>query len=263
MLPEAYNVDGNAIHPDTVTLMTYNVQMWNGINSQAAMQNAIIAKYKPDLIGMQELANVTTLPTIGQNMLSDYQVKQLSNHKNKIMLVTKDKPLSNLVIADFEHQDPEDATRYNETRAYMKADITINGKTVTLINTHLCYLTPSVMYQQMAEVFALAEQCERVILFGDFNTPAITEQSDGYINMYKQYVDAGYNLANNSPAAGFHNTFTNATSATSLADLTSAPDTIIVSGNIEIVDVVFDTTKFSYLNGSTIDHIPVVARVRL
>jgi hypothetical protein len=36
-----------------------------------------------------------------------------------------------------------------------------------------------------------------------------------------------------------------------------------VSNNIDITDVVFDTTKLSYLNGNAIDHIPVVATLRL
>lgn len=263
----AYDVNGEQIFPDEILLkvMTYNVQYFRNINAQTALQNEIIEKYTPDIIGMQELGTytVSNFPAVGQTMLADYPIKQLSNHKNKIMIAAKGYSLSNLVIADFQNQDPQDQTQYNETRAYMKADIVVGGKTVTIINTHLCYLTQSIKWLQMQEVFAIAEQCERCIITGDFNSGIVTEESDDYINMYKQFVDAGYNLANLSPDAGFHNTFTGSATATSLADLTTAPDTIIVSGNIDIKNVVFDDTKFSYLDGNPIDHIPVVATLEI
>lgn len=270
-LQYAYDIEGSQIFggkPPVGTplkVMTYNVQYFNGINSQSAMQNAIISLYEPDIIGMQELGTYTAsnLPSVGQTMLANYPNKQFSNHKNKVLMVTKSLALSNVAIADFENQDPQDVSQYNETRAYMKADITVGGKTITWINTHLCYLTKSVMYEQMAEVFAMAEQCEYVIITGDFNSGVTGLEENDYIYMYKQFVDAGYNLANNSPTAGFVNTYAYLTNPTSLADLQTAPDSIIVSGNIDIDSVVFDTTKFSYLNGSVIDHIPVIATLTI
>ena len=143
----------------------------------------------------------------------------------------------------------------------MKADVEIGGKTITLINTHLCYITESVKWQQMQELFVIAEQCDYCIITGDFNSMQMSEEADDYINMYKPFVDAGYHLANNSPTAGFHNTYAYLTSPTSLADLQTAPDSIIVSSNIGITNVIFDPTKLSYLNGSVIDHIPVVAEL--
>lgn len=147
----AYAGDGDLIFPETgrVKVMTYNVGKFYNINSQTAMQTAIINKYRPDIIGLQELSEYTlgTMPKSGQTMLKGYSVKQLSNHNNKVMIATKRLPLHNLVIADYEVQDPLDASEYNETRAYMKADILLGGKTVTFINTHLCYLTQSVKWQ--------------------------------------------------------------------------------------------------------------------
>ena len=261
---KAYDINGTEVFPngDRVRVMTYNVQRCQGINSQTAMQTAIFNQYDADLVGLQECGTWTALPAT-LSALSGYAVKQFSNHNNKVAMVKKTGSLSNIVIADFVHQDPEDLSQYNETRAYMKADIDVNGKTITWINTHLCYITHSVTYEQMAEVFAMAEQCEYCIITGDFNSSTVNATSADYLNMYKQFVDAGYNLANNSPSSGFQNTFTNATTASSLADLTDAPDTIITSGNITISDVVFDTTKFSYLNGSSIDHIPVVSTLTI
>ena len=260
-LTQCYDIDGNPLlSGESLKVMTYNVGRFTNFNSQQAMQNAIITNNEPDIIGMQELGS-GSISSVGTNMLSDYAVKQLSNHNNKILMVSKTIQLSNLVIADFVHQDPKDEQLYGETRAYMKADIDVNGKNVTWINSHLAFNTKSVQYEQMGEIFTMAEQCDRVIITADFNSGDINASSDDYIYMYKQFVDAGYNLANCSPSAGFTKTYTGLTSASSLADFEKCTDSIIVSGNIAINQVIFDTTKLSYQNGQSIDHIPVVAKL--
>lgn len=263
-LLQAYDINQNRLLgvENEIVVMTYNVQRCRGINSQQTMQNAIFNAYNADVIGLQELGTETSLPS-ALSALNGYAVKQFSNHNNKVLMVKKTGSLSNVVIEDFANQDPQDMSTWGETRAYMKADFSVDGKTITWINTHLCYMTTSVKYLQMAEIFALAEQCDYVVVTGDFNSQTVTPTSNDYIEMYKQFVDAGYNLANNSPQSSFTNTYTDATTATSLSDLTDAPDTIITSSNIDIIGVTFDTTKFSYLNGSEIDHIPVVASLRI
>lgn len=261
-LTQAYDYNGNPVLGGAnLTVMTFNVKVFQDINSQQALLNEIISKYTPDIIGMQELGTLTpeTLPTVGANMLSGYPIKMLSNHKQKDMMASKTLTLSNFYTADFVNQDPLDAQYYSETRSYMMADISVGGKTIKWINAHLCFETQSVKWLQMGELFAIAEQCDYAILTGDFNSTAMTASSNEYINMFKQFVDAGYNLANNSPTAGFHNTWGSSTNPTSLADLTWACDGIITTSNIDINEVVFDDTKLDYLNGYPIDHIPVVA----
>lgn len=253
----AYDVDGDIVFPteSNLKVMTYNVQWFTGINSQLSMQQSIINNYDADIIGIQEISKNGNIPSVGQTVLSPYQYQQLSNHKNYIAMMSKI-PLSNIVIADYVNQDPNDMTQYNETRAYMIAEISVAGKTITWINTHLC-LTPEYKYLQMKEVFDIMETKEYAIVTGDFNISDYEAISDPkWVNMIKQFVDAGYNIANNRPT-GHTNTYTSAATASSLADLTKPHDDIIVSGNINILSVVFDTTKFSYLNGSAIDHIPI------
>lgn len=259
----AYDLDGVVVYPDEVLLkvMTYNVQWFTGINSQLAMQQSIINNYNADIIGVQEISQNGNISSVGQTVLSPYQYQRLSNHKNYIAMMSK-VPLSNIVVADYINQDPNDMTQYNETRAYMTAEISAGGKTITWINTHLC-LTAEYKYLQMKEVFDIMETKEYAIATGDFNIGAYTSISDSaYVNMTKQFVDAGYNVANNN-GIGHTNTHTSATTATSLADLTKPHDDIITTGNIEILNVVFDTTKFNYLNGSAIDHIPVIATLKI
>ena len=262
-LTEVYDVNGNVVFAEDIYLkvMTYNVQWFTGINGQLTMQQSIINNYNANIIGVQEISTNGTVPSVGQTVFSSYQYQQLSNHKNYIAMMSKF-PLSNVVVADFENQDPYDMTQYSETRAYMMADISVGGKTITWINTHLC-LTPEYQYLQMKEIFDIMETKEYAIATGDFNIKPYTSISDdAYVNMVKQFADAGYNVANNK-ATGHTNTHTSATTATSLADLVSPHDDIITTGNIDILNVVFDITKFNYLNGNPIDHIPVIAELKI
>lgn len=264
LLSDAYYLDGVQVFPDgpqTLKVMSYNVQYFKKINSQQTMLTEIANKYNADIIGLQELASysLSTIPVAGQVFLTNYPNRNLSGHINKLMLATKSIVLSNVVYADFINQDPEDMTQYNETRAYIKGEFSVGGKTITIINTHLCLLTTSVKWQQMEEIFALAEQCEYVIITGDFNQYSNDASGDDFVHMFKPFLDAGYNLANCSPDFGFIKTASNLTTAETLDDLQAPPDNIIVSGNINIVDAIVDDTKLSYLDGNPIDHVPIIA----
>lgn len=268
-LSQAFNKDGEVIYPTDVRLkvMTYNVQWFTGINSQQTMQDIIINGNEPDIIGFQEISKNGTIPTVGNNVLTNYNYKQLSNHVNYIAFASKI-PMSNIITADFENQSDLEASQYNETRAYMVADIEVNGKTVKWLNTHLCVLERVVRFAQFEELLDIADgyisQGYPVIMTGDFNsTNALSTEGVDYINMYKLCVDKGYNLANCTTERGFTKTCSALTTASSLSDLEKALDNIIVSSDITILSVVFDTTKFSYLNGSPIDHIPIIATLQV
>ena len=254
-LPLAYDVDGEIIYSQetTLTVMTYNVQWFTGINGQQQMQQSIINTYAPDLIGLQELTQNGTVPTIGQNVLSGYTLR-LSNHKNYIAFASK-LPLSNVIVQDFQSQDPYDMSTWGETRAYMLADLTKNGKTIKWLNTHLCVHNLEYKSAQFAEIFNLIKDMEHVIITGDFNL--ITW--DEYDDTFKMFADAGFKLANTTGVK----TYTDLTSATSLADFKQPTDNIIVSSDIDIDSVVFDTTKLSNLNGNAIDHVPVIVTLTI
>lgn len=267
-LDAAFDVDGTQVFPDSMTLkvMTYNVQWFTLINSQQAMQAAIINGNDADIIGFQEISKTGTIPTVGNNVLTAYSTKKLSNHKNYLAMVAKF-PLSNYVIADFANQDPYDASQYQETRAYMVCDIVKGGKTIKWINTHLCFHTQSVKWQQMGEILSLANDYKAqgfpVIITGDFNNYALSTADADYINMFKPFVDAGYGLCNCAPDTGFIKTWTGSPTATDLSEMTNATDNIIVSSDIMISSTVYDTTKFNYLDGNPIDHIPIVTTLTI
>lgn len=261
-LGQVYDIEKNPLIDGKMSLkvMTYNAQWFTKINAQAAMQAAIINKYDADIIGFQEFSQDGIVPEVGQGVLTRYDDIRLSNHMNYLGIASKI-DLYNVTSTDFVNQDPEDISRYGETRAYMKAYFDFNDKTICFINTHLAVITPSYIYAQMGELFDLAEDEEYVIITADFNTSFSSFSSETYLNTFKQFVDGGYNLANNSPAAGITNTFSSLTTAASLADLKTNPDSIITSANIDIKNRTFDTIKLDYLDGNPIDHIAVAANL--
>lgn len=263
-VPLAYDISGDIVYSvgTQLKVMTYNVQHFNGINSQQTMQEEIITKYNPDIIGIQEFNNAKTVPPVGQAMLSDYPYIEMSNHKNFLGMASK-LPLTNIVISDFENQDPRDISSWQETRAYMCADIEVDGKTVSWINTHLCVLTDEYKYLQMEEVLSLAKTKNKVIITGDFNCFSQSIGDTEYTRMFKPFIDAGYHLANCTPKLGITKTASSKTSPTGLSDLDYPCDNIITSDNILISDITVDTTKFKYLNGSAFDHAAVIATVTI
>ena len=254
-LDYAYNKTGDVIfsREPVLKVMTYNVQYFNGINAQKVMQEAIINTYNVDVIGLQEIGT-GSMPTLGTEVLNRYPNQYLGVQHNKTALASKrqmtDVSAELFSVGEF------------ETRGYNKAYIDVSGKSVCIINTHVA-LNTNPRRSEFAELLEVAEAEDYVVIMGDMNTNGLSVQSDDYVYCYKPFVDAGYKLANCSPSAGFTKTWTDLTSATDLSQFSKATDTIIVSSNIDFTGIVFDTTKLSYLNGSMIDHIPVIAELRI
>ena len=264
-ISQAYDINGNPLintEPVNIKVMSYNVRWWQNFNSQQTMQEEIISTYTPDIIGFQEFSRNTNVPTVGANVLVDYPAIRLSNHFNFNALASK-YTLYNLTSADYQTQDQYDIDTYHETRSYMKCYMHINGKNICWLNTHLCCQNSTPQYAQMLELFNMAEQEEYVIITGDFNSHGMDIESDDYIGLYKQYVDSGYHLINSTLLTGFTKTWTSSTTATSTTQMTYPHDNIITSSNINIISAYFDDTKFSYLNGEAIDHIPLVAKLQI
>lgn len=259
VLTHAYDVDGNLLEigiPDRLRVMTYNPQWFTRINSQQDMQNEIISNNDADLIGMQEFSRTGNIPTVAANALASYEHLILSNHYNYNAVASR-YALTDMTIEDFSTQDGYESA--NETRCYMKSYITIGNKRICWINTHLCYHSNDAQFAQMAEVFSMAQQEQYVIITGDFNSWALSIEDSDYIGLFKPFVDARYNLANSTAVRGFTKTWGDSTTATSTSELTYPTDNIITSRNIKINAVMFDTTKFRYLDGNPIDHIPIIA----
>ena len=251
-IAQAYDVNGNALIDDSqIIVMSYNVQWFGGLNGNESMQEGIIGTYKPNIIGLQELTTGSSMPSMGATLFSDYQSQYIGGQTNKTGLVSK-YSLSNVVSSNFTNQA-------SETRGYQKAFFTTNAKTICWINTHLeTSGAESVKVAQAGEIFDLVQNEQYFIITGDFNTVCKSTSDTEYTTIMKQFIDAGYNSANCSAQHGFLDTWTSGSTASG----TWYPcDHIITSSNIDIDNVIVDTTKIDVAaqSGQTIDHLPIVA----
>lgn len=250
-LSEAFDIDGEQIFPDstgTLKVMTYNVQWFSDLNSNQSMQNKIISDYNADIIGFQEFSKTSSIPSVGQNVLTNYQIT-LSSAYNYLAMAYKYN-INDIIDQAFTNQD----TR--EQRRYMKCHIPFGDVSICWINTHLSVYDSAVRYAQMGEVLAMAEQEEYCIMTGDFNHYSNNTSSSDWINMYKPFLDGGYHIANCNNDNDFHWTYTN-TSISNVLQAPNCPDNIITTGNIDIISTTYDMTKFQYVTTQNIDHIPV------
>jgi endonuclease/exonuclease/phosphatase family metal-dependent hydrolase len=255
-LSAAFSIDSEQVFPTSSILrvMTYNVQWFSGINSQVQMQREIIDNNAPDIISFQEFSQTPSVPSVGAQVLGAYPYIQISNHTNYMAIASK-LPLSDVTTADFISQDPEELSRWGETRAYIKCYFTFGGKRICFIDTHLCVLSYAVRAAQAEELLEMVSNEERFIIAADLNANYSNFQDEDWTGISKRFYDAGYNLFNSTPDLGIVKTWTDATTATSLSEFTANPDNIITSSNIGISARTFDTTKLRYLNGDPIDHV--------
>lgn len=256
-LSQAYDIEGNPLMSDSpfqLTAMTYNVQWFTGLSSNQTMQEGILDTYKADIIGFQEFqtASSSAIPAMATTLLSeDYPYLLMGNYGNKNAIASK-YAMSNFTTVPYTDQTMDG-------QSYSTATITVRGKQIFLLNCHLT--TSSAETQKVAqalETFNALQNHEYFILFGDFNTVCKSVNDTEYTTIMKQFVDAGYNCANCTPQFGFKDTWTGGSTASG----TWYPcDHIITSSNIEITNVIVDTTKIDIASetGQTIDHLPIVA----
>ena len=266
----AYDVENNIVFAlaDSLIVMTYNYQWCTKINSQLTMQQAIISEYEPDIIGLQEAAannkSSNVFPSLADQFLSGYEKRLSTECTNRNGIASKI-PFTDLQTIKYAQNDDEDWD-------YQKCYITLpSGRKIAWYNTHLTWKhddeTYLRKYAQAQELLADAET-ERlstpyIIITGDFNMYGLDDESANYIGVGKPFADAGYVLVNWNDDAGFVKTYTGQTAPASLSDFTYPCDNIIVTPNIDVVNVTFDLTKLSYLDGNPIDHIPIIAELQI
>ena len=256
-IPQAYDIDGNELMSVSLVVMTYNYQWCNGRNN-LEYQSSIIEEYNPDIIGLQEAGNGRNreFPSIAQQALVDHPYKYMTNYYNYNAIASK-LQLTDVSEVIYTYENDEKWT-------YQKCYLNVGGKTVAWYNTHLTWKSGETQARasQAQELLADVETEDYVIITGDFNMFGSDVSSDEYIGIGKPFVDAGYNMVNWAGSDGFVKTWTDADSATSLNEFRYACDNIIVSPNISIDSVVFDTTKLSMGSG-TLDHVPVIAHLTI
>lgn len=269
-LSNAYDVNGNLIFTGSGTVrfrvMSYNIQKFTNLNSDVTIQNEAFATQAPDIVGMQEMTQRSSYPTIGGIPANTYlrkkgftYVNMASTVSNKVAIATK------YPTTDFEE------TLYtnhgSEVRGYTKCYVSIGGKQVAFYNTHL---EPyhggtqlAIRSSQIQQLLTDIANEETFILTGDLNTDLCFDMTGtDYINVIKPMIDAGYNVANCNPNGdGFMPTWSDSTDfTTNLYNL----DNIVTSSDITMVDVWRDMYKISHNpNEYAIDHIPLLADLEI
>lgn len=237
------------------TIMSYNVGSWyfNGYDMPSASSDAyynlhkyIFDKYQPDFVGIQEYLS----------MIGDKSAVEFLDERFETVFAVDRSPTAGRAIASkYEIKDITDnayETQYGEQRYYIKGYITVNGKRICVVSTHLCHIG-EYMYDQAAELAAIAASEGYCIIVGDFNADINTEA--GYAGIVKPFTDVGF-IAANGGEFGVINTH---------HDIDTggwrAIDAIFVTPNIRLVDVFTDQTKVIDDISATIDHVPLVAHV--
>lgn len=250
-----YNVDGGVLTNDLV-VMSFNIQRWKGINADANIIDEILRKYHPDIIGFQEYDTSKTLGGVG---IADFLANRFP------YLVVGDTKITNYTKAVSLSHEPFDVstvyyTQSFESRSYQKMYITYSGKRIAVYNTHFD-VQDSYKRTEAKELFDAVSGDEYFIIIGDLNTVCLKNTDADYVDMVAQFANAGYNLANCSEKFGFLPTCSAGTTAN--ATDWKPRDHIITSANIEITDVIVDQLKVEANTGLTIDHLPLIAYLRV
>ena len=232
-----------------LTVMTYNVQFFSGRNTENTAAQ-IINYYKPDIAGVQELGDVSFIPSEVKAVFDGYEYEAGIQRNRSLMASLM--PFGNYEATLYKNNS-------GETRGYQKAYISVHGRQILWINTH--HATSSYEAQKIAqaeELFNLVKNEPCFIITGDFNTVCKSTNDDEYAAIMKQFVDAGFSSANCSEQFGFINTWT---SAAEMTQSGGYPCDHIIT-NMDIVQVIPDTIKINAGGNSALDHIPLIAKLK-
>ena len=236
-----------------MTVMSYNVQWLSGLNSNQTMQRLILDTYDADIIGIQEWTTMGTTKPTDMALFDDYAYSYLGIQTNKTAIVSKP------VLTDVEGH--VFTAQGNETKGYQTCRFNYGDKDILWINAHMFYDDRSIIAAQCTEIFNLVQNEPYFIITGDFNVLCKDTTSAWYTDCMKQFIDAGYNSANCSAQHGFLDTWTGEVNT---SGTWYCLDQIITSPNLEIIEVIVDQTKLSYLDGTNaIDHLPIYATLQI
>ena len=250
----AYDLIGNKIFPDydptdfNLKVMSFNNQSWTGLSAWTYMES-VFEDYDVDIIGTQESHSNSNLVSLGYTNTATGSAGEIVFSKYQLNNITEKK---------------YETTRSDTIgRWYQKMFFTFDNKTIAFFNTHLeASGYESHKVAQAAELFNAFQNEEYFIITGDFNTVCKSVNDTEYTTIMKQFIDARYNSANCSNQFGFNDTWTSGSTASG----TWYPcDHIITSENIEIHNVIVDTTKIDAASqtGQSIDHLPIIAFLKI
>lgn len=216
------------ISRNILTVGTWNIKRGDG---NLLMQGRLIFDQQPDILGVQEAYQKLNASSIIDNLASLKTRNMPYNVLSPTINYSDGGQYGNGLISRYKLSDvetfPLDSGSY-EKRLLQKAVVTIDGKTVSLYNTHFSYNSEAIRKKQFAEVLRIMNKDKNKykILTGDFNA-----------KMSEFSVFSDYTVIN--------------TDDTKYYDYSkneidySALDNIIVSKNIKVVNSRIIITSFS------------------
>jgi len=265
---QAYDISGNNVfsHGHVLKIMSYNVGQWYIGNSNKVptekksvyydLQHGIFENNPVDILFLQEYLDQWC--DDGSYATTDF----IDDFFNNQEVTTPTGYIGHSICAK-DHELLDYATHaFSANRSsypsFETAKITIGGKTINVINTHNDF---QIDYQRInvTELLAAVADMEYFILAGDFNIDLAVEETTGnqYQNSVKRFIDAGYHVGN--CVVGWIRTYFG-TSSTTGGKFT---DQIVTSANIQIENVYADTSKLTDPIGDKIDHLPLIAELRI
>ena len=192
-----------------LTVMTYNVQYFDGLNADEDMQEDILDEYEASVIGFQELR-------YDYKRAPETNVIDPRYWNVRVGIET----LPNAIATNYGLSNVEHHTFTNQystfNNGYETAEMKFKGKTIFLVSTHLVTESHNTeKYLQIGELLDLVSTKESFILMGDFNTVCNNTSHADYTNAVKPFVDAGYNVANCTNVFGFIGTHTDGKTSSS------------------------------------------------
>ncbi len=223
---------------DVLTVGTWNIKRGD---DNIVMQGWLISAQQPDILGVQEVYinekernnNLLSVRTRNAQYMSFAEtVSYPSGGQYGIGQLSKFKP-ENAEVTLLSSED-------KEQRCLQKVEYVIDGKRVSVYNTHFSYESATLRKKQFSEVLSImnADQNEFKILTGDFN--AAESEFSGFKKNYRIV---------NTSATKFYNYSRKLISMSQI-------DNIIVSKNITVLNARAIPTEYS-------DHYPLFAFLSL
>jgi len=224
------------ISRNVLTVGTWNIKRGNG---HLLNQGRLIYDQQPDIMGIQEAYQNLKAKDIVDNLASLKTRNMQYNVLSPTIKYSNGGEFGNGIISKYKLTNVKtfklDSGKY-EPRLLQKAEVTIDGKKVSIYNTHFTYNTAEIRAKQFRQVKKIMDEDpnEYKILTGDFNAN------------FKEFslFNDGYTIVN-SKDTKYYDYFKRELNYNEI-------DNIIVSDNIRVINSRIVVTKFS-------DHCPVFA----
>lgn len=261
-MPKAYDIEGTDVWraSNVLKAMSFNVGSWYGYaqyvpneetEAYYSLHDGIFKNQNADIVGIQEycsrLGTSSGLTLLQSNYDYVYALDRTTNP-------SKAGKANASNIALLSSEEVVFTVNTDEERSFLASTFQFNGKTIYFLNGHLS-LTASENLAQLQQMIDYVEDKEYWIMTGDFNVRFDSADSEAYTTHIKPFLDLGYHVANGDEF-GFLNTFYSGNEG-------HCVDNIYTSANIDILDAYVDETKLNATLSNGIDHLPLVAYLKV